>query len=483
MLQIFNSLSRQKEAFQPIVPGQVRMYVCGMTVYDYCHIGHARVMVVFDVVVRWLKASGFEVTYVRNITDIDDKIIRRAQENGEHFNDLTARFIQAMHEDLAALSILPPTHEPRATAAMADIIAMIQVLIEKGFAYAGTSGDVYYAVSRFARYGTLANKRLEDLRAGARIEVEEAKNDPLDFVLWKAAKPGEPGWDSPWGQGRPGWHIECSAMSTRCLGEHFDIHGGGMDLKFPHHENEIAQSEAASGHRYVNVWMHNGFVQVNEEKMSKSLGNFFTVREVLRRYQPEVVRLFILSSHYRGPLNYADENFNHAKASLNRLYTALRGLPVVDSSVEDAWFSRFRAAMDDDFNTPEALAVLFDLAREINRLRSEDEGNAARLGANLRYLGGLLGLLQCDPELFLKGSPTPQNNQHVTGNLVGTRDDVAGVTEATGLAETAIDRLVVQRSVARKSKDWAEADKIRDQLLVAGIVLEDTPNGTIWRRG
>jgi cysteinyl-tRNA synthetase len=386
MLQIFNSLSRQKEAFQPIVPGQVRMYVCGMTVYDYCHIGHARVMVVFDVVVRWLKASGFAVTYVRNITDIDDKIIRRAQENGEHFNDLTARFIQAMHEDLAALSILPPTHEPRATAAMADIIAMIQVLIEKGFAYAGTSGDVYYAVSRFARYGTLANKRLEDLRAGARIEVEEAKNDPLDFVLWKAAKPGEPGWDSPWGQGRPGWHIECSAMSTRCLGEHFDIHGGGMDLKFPHHENEIAQSEAASGHRYVNVWMHNGFVQVNEEKMSKSLGNFFTVREVLRRYQPEVVRLFILSSHYRGPLNYADENFNHAKASLNRLYTALRGLPVVDSSVEDAWFSRFRAAMDDDFNTPEALAVLFDLAREINRLRSEDEGNAARLGANLRYL-------------------------------------------------------------------------------------------------
>ncbi|MER2557001.1 MAG: cysteine--tRNA ligase [Candidatus Competibacter denitrificans] len=483
MLQIFNSLSRQKEAFQPIVPGQVRMYVCGMTVYDYCHIGHARVMVVFDVVVRWLKASGFAVTYVRNITDIDDKIIRRAQENGEHFNDLTARFIQAMHEDLAALSILPPTHEPRATAAMADIIAMIQVLIEKGFAYAGTSGDVYYAVGRFARYGTLANKRLEDLRAGARIEVEEAKNDPLDFVLWKAAKPGEPGWDSPWGQGRPGWHIECSAMSTRCLGEHFDIHGGGMDLKFPHHENEIAQSEAASGHRYVNVWMHNGFVQVNEEKMSKSLGNFFTVREVLRRYQPEVVRLFILSSHYRGPLNYADENFNHAKASLNRLYTALRGLPVVDSSVEDAWFGRFRAAMDDDFNTPEALAVLFDLAREINRLRSEDEGNAARLGASLRYLGGLLGLLQCDPELFLKGSTTPQNNQHVTGNLAGTLDDVTGVTETTDLAETAIDRLVAQRSVARKSKDWAEADKIRDQLQTAGIVLEDTPNGTIWRRG
>jgi len=301
MLQIYNSLTRQKEVFRPIEPGKVRMYVCGMTVYDHCHVGHARVMVVFDVVVRWLRAKGFDVTYVRNITDIDDKIIRRAEENREDFRDLTARFIDAMNQDLAALDILPPTHEPRATAAMADMIAMIQTLLTKGYAYVGASGDVYYDVSCFDRYGQLANKKLEDLRAGARVEVEEAKDDPLDFVLWKAAKPGEPSWPSPWGAGRPGWHIECSAMSTRCLGAHFDIHGGGMDLKFPHHENEIAQSEAASGQRYVNFWMHNGFVQVNEEKMSKSLGNFFTVREVLQRYQPEVVRLFILSSHYRGP--------------------------------------------------------------------------------------------------------------------------------------------------------------------------------------
>lgn len=484
MLQIFNSLTRQKEAFQPIVPGQVRMYVCGMTVYDYCHVGHARVMVVFDVVVRWLKASGFEVTYVRNITDIDDKIIRRAQENGEHFNDLTARFIQAMHEDLAALGILPPTHEPRATAAMADIIAMIQVLIDKGFAYVGANGDVYYAVNRFAPYGKLANKKLEDLRAGARIEIEDAKNDPLDFVLWKSAKPGEPGWDSPWGQGRPGWHIECSAMSTRCLGEHFDIHGGGMDLKFPHHENEIAQSEAASGHQYVNVWMHNGFVQVNEEKMSKSLGNFFTVRDVLRRYQPEVVRLFILSSHYRGPLNYADENLQHAKASLNRLYTALRGLPVIDRPVEETWLGRFQRAMDDDFNTPETLAVMFDLAREINRLRLADEGAAARLGSSLRYLGGLLGLLQSDPETFLKGLPVSQSDHNETDHAAGMLSDLAeGTAKATDLDENAIEMLLAQRSTARKSKNWAEADRIRDLLQAAGIVLEDTATGTIWRRG
>lgn len=478
MLQIFNSLTRQKEAFQPIVPGQVRMYVCGMTVYDYCHVGHARVMVVFDVVVRWLKASGFEVTYVRNITDIDDKIIRRAQDNGEHFSDLTARFIQAMHEDLAALDILPPTYEPRATAAMADMIAMIQTLIDKGFAYVGVNGDVYYAVSRFAPYGKLANKKLEDLRAGARIEVEEAKKDPLDFVLWKSAKPHEPGWDSPWGQGRPGWHIECSAMSTRCLGEHFDIHGGGMDLKFPHHENEIAQSEAASGHRYVNVWMHNGFVQVNEEKMSKSLGNFFTVRDVLRRYQPEVVRLFILSSHYRGPLNYADENLQHAKASLNRLYTALRSLPVVDCSTDELWLSRFQRAMDDDFNTPEALAVLFDLAREINRLRLDDQETAARLGSCLRYLGGLLGLLQSDPEIFLKGLSVAG----VQGPSETLTDDTV-VSFLPLMSENDIEKLLAQRTTARQSRNWAEADRIRDVLQAAGIALEDTPNGTIWRQG
>lgn len=464
MLQIYNSLTRQKEVFQPIEPGKVRMYVCGMTVYDYCHVGHARAMVVFDVVTRWLRAKGYDVTYVRNITDIDDKIIRRAQENGEDFHELTARFIRAMHEDLAALGILPPTHEPRATDAMVDMIALIQILIDKGYAYVGASGDVYYDVSRFERYGQLANKKLEDLRAGARVEVEEAKDDPLDFVLWKTAKPNEPGWASPWGMGRPGWHIECSAMSTRCLGEHFDIHGGGMDLKFPHHENEIAQSEAASGHRYANVWMHNGFVQVNEEKMSKSLGNFFTVREVLQRYQPEVVRLFILSSHYRGPLNYADENLDHAKSSLTRLYTALRGLPVVEESLEENWRVRFERAMDDDFNTPEALAVLFDLSREINKLHDHDEMAAARLGASLRHLGKWLGLLQADPESYLK------SGAEVVASL------------SSGIASEEIEALIAQRNIARKAKNWAEADRIRAQLQEAKIVLEDTPKGTVWRR-
>ncbi len=464
MLQIYNSLTRQKEVFQPIEPGKVRMYVCGMTVYDYCHVGHARAMVVFDVVTRWLRAKGYDVTYVRNITDIDDKIIRRAQENGEDFHELTARFIRAMHEDLAALGILPPTHEPRATDAMVDMIALIQILIDKGYAYVGASGDVYYDVSRFERYGQLANKKLEDLRAGARVEVEEAKDDPLDFVLWKTAKPNEPGWASPWGMGRPGWHIECSAMSTRCLGEHFDIHGGGMDLKFPHHENEIAQSEAASGHRYANVWMHNGFVQVNEEKMSKSLGNFFTVREVLQRYQPEVVRLFILSSHYRGPLNYADENLDHAKSSLTRLYTALRGLPVVEEPLEENWRVRFEQAMDDDFNTPEALAVLFDLSREINKLHDHDEMAAARLGASLRHLGKWLGLLQADPESYLK------SGTEVVASL------------SSGIASEEIEALIAQRNIARKAKNWAEADRIRAQLQEAKVVLEDTSKGTIWRR-
>jgi len=463
MLRIFNSLTRQKEQFQPIEPGTVKMYVCGMTVYDYCHVGHARVMVVFDTVLRWLRAQGYTVTYVRNITDIDDKIIRRAQEKGEDFRELTARFIQAMNEDLAALDILPPTHEPRATEAMADMIALIQTLLDKGYAYVGGSGDVYYDVSRFDRYGQLANKKLDDLRAGARVEVEEAKADPLDFVLWKAAKPGEPSWPSPWGAGRPGWHIECSAMSTRCLGEHFDIHGGGMDLKFPHHENEIAQSEAASGQRCVNLWMHNGFVQVNEEKMSKSLGNFFTVREVLQRYAPEAVRLFILTSHYRGPLNYADENLEHAKSSLTRLYTALRGLPRGAAPIEESWRERFAQAMDDDFNTPEALAVLFDLAREINRLRTEDEAAAARLGASLRQLGELLGLLQTNPETFLRGSGE-------------------GGEGASALTAEQIEALIAERATARKAKQWAEADRIRNLLQEGGVVLEDTPKGTTWRR-
>ena len=481
MLQIFNSLTRQKEEFRPIEPGKTRMYVCGMTVYDYCHIGHARVMVVFDIVLRWLRIKGYDVTYVRNITDIDDKIIRRAQENGEDFHALTHRFIQAMHEDLDALGILPPTWEPRATEAMADMLAMIQILVNKGFAYTGGSGDVYYDVSRFERYGQLANKKLEDLRAGARIDVEEAKDDPLDFVLWKAAKPGEPSWPSPWGPGRPGWHIECSAMSTHCLGEHFDIHGGGMDLKFPHHENEIAQSEAASGQPYVNVWMHNGFVQVNEEKMSKSLGNFFTVRDVLHRYKPEVVRLLILSSHYRGPLNYADENLDHAKASLNRLYTALRGLPVMDAPLEENWRMRFTQAMDDDFNTPEALAVLFDLAREINRLRANDETMAARLGATLKQLGAFLELLQKDPEEHFKGLPSVRGATQVPVPGVTGQGDAGAIAVST-LHDSRINELIAERTAARKSKSWAEADRIRGVLQEAGIVLEDTPKGTIWRR-
>lgn len=462
MLRIFNSLTRQKEEFHPIEPGKVRMYVCGMTVYDYCHVGHARVMVVFDVVLRWLREQGYEVTYVRNITDIDDKIIRRAQENGEDFHALTTRFIGAMHEDLAALGILPPTHEPHATEAIADIVALIRALLDRGFAYLGDSGDVYYDVSRFERYGQLANKKLDDLRAGSRVEIEDAKDDPLDFVLWKAAKPGEPSWLSPWGSGRPGWHIECSAMSTRCLGAHFDIHGGGMDLKFPHHENEIAQSEAASGHRYVNIWMHNGFVQVNDEKMSKSLGNFFTVRDVLQRYQPEIVRFFILSSHYRGPLNYADESLEQAKASLTRLYMALRGLKIAEASIDEGWRTRFEQAMDDDFNTPEALAALFDLAREINKRHSGNEIAATELGFTLKHLGGLLGLLQSNPETFLRN------------------DSVAEASSE--IEQSGIEALIAERTAARKAKNWPEADRIRILLQESGIVLEDTAQGTIWRR-
>ena len=461
MLQIYNSLTRRKAEFIPIEPGKVRMYVCGMTVYDLCHLGHARVMVVFDVVARYLRHRGYEVTYVRNITDIDDKILARARERGEAFSDLTEHFIAALHADAEALGILPPDAEPRATAHMAAMRTMIEPLIARDLAYVADNGDVYYAVSRFPGYGRLSGKHPADLRAGARVEPGEAKRDPLDFVLWKAAKPGEPAWDSPWGPGRPGWHIECSAMSTGCLGPHFDLHGGGADLQFPHHENEIAQSEGATGEPFVNVWMHNGFVRVQDEKMSKSLGNFFTVREILARYQPEEVRYFILTSQYRSPLTYDDEHLANARGALTRLYTALRGLPAAEPGGGEDFRARFEAAMDDDFNTPEALAVLFDLVREINRLRAEDQAAAAALGAELRALGGVLGLLGEDAEDYLRGHP----------------EEAAG-----GLTAAEIEDRIQRRAQAREARNWAEADRLRDELQQAGILLEDSPSGTTWRR-
>jgi len=461
MLQIYNSRTGQKEGLVPIRPGQVRMYVCGMTVYDLCHLGHARVMVVFDLVYRYLQARGYEVEYVRNITDIDDKIIDRANKRGESCSALTERFIAAMHEDADALDVLPPTREPRATAHMEEILAMIRVLVDKGHAYVAPNGDVYYAVASFDGYGRLSGKDPRELRARARVEVGEAKRDPLDFALWKASKPGEPTWDSPWGPGRPGWHIECSAMSTTCLGNHFDIHGGGADLQFPHHENEIAQSEGATGEPFVNCWMHNGFVRVNEEKMSKSLGNFFTVREILARYRPEEVRYFILSSHYRSPLNYDDEHLDNARGALTRFYTALRGLPEANPTSGEAFRARFHTAMDDDFNTPEALAVLFDLAREINRVRIGDEQSAAALGAELRALGKVLGILWDDPEIYLRGEEPSD----------------AGLTDAR------IHALINRRIAARKAEDWSTADRIRDELQAASILLEDGAAGTTWRRG
>ena len=460
MLKIYNDLSRRKQEFVPLEPGKVRMYVCGMTVYDLCHLGHARVMVVFDVVYRYLKHLGYDVTYIRNITDIDDKIINRANENGEPFVELTERFIQAMHEDAGALGVLVPDDEPRATAHITEIIDMIERLLANGHAYVADNGDVYYAVNSFADYGKLSGKSLQDLQAGARIEVEDDKRNPLDFVLWKAAKPNEPSWESPWGAGRPGWHIECSAMSTCCLGDTFDIHGGGADLAFPHHENEIAQSEGATGKTFVNYWMHNGFVRINDEKMSKSLGNFFTVREILQRYQAEEVRYFILTSQYRSPLNYDDEHLDNARGALTRFYTAMRGLPETAPGGGDAYAQRFAAAMDDDFNTPEALAVLFDLVREINRVRDEDRQRAAALAAELKRLGSILGLLQDDPEHYLRGGDVQE-----------------------GLSDQQIDDLIAQRQQAKTDRNWAEADRIRDELKAQGVVLEDSPQGTTWRRG
>ena len=455
MLVVYNSLTRRKEPFTPIVPGQVRMYVCGMTVYDYCHLGHARVLVVFDMITRWLRASGYQVTYVRNITDIDDKIIRRAQENGEPYTALTERFIQAMHEDERALNVLPPDHEPRATEYIGRMLDMIQALIDRGHAYPADNGDVYYAVRSFPAYGQLSGKSIEELIAGERVEVDPHKRDPLDFVLWKAAKPGEPAWPSPWGPGRPGWHIECSAMGSHLLGPHFDIHGGGQDLQFPHHENEIAQSEGAHGCKYVNYWLHNGFVRVDDEKMSKSLGNFFTIREVLARYDAEVVRFFILRAHYRSPLNYADPHLDEARAALTRLYTALRGFNSEAAPIDWSapYPARFKAAMDDDFNTPEAIAVLFELAAEVNRTHSP------LLAGELKALGNVLGLLNRAPEDFL------QSGQYVAD-----------------YPPERIEALIEARAAARKARDFSRADAIRDELKAAGILLEDTPQGTTWRR-
>lgn len=478
MLHIHNNLTHAKEAFVPITPGKVRLYVCGMTVYDYCHLGHARVLVVFDTVVRYLRSQGYDVTYVRNITDIDDKIIRRAQENSESIDILTERFIQAMNEDADKLGVARPDAEPRATQHIDNIVGLITALMANGYAYQANNGDVYYAVSKFKGYGKLSGKHLEDLRAGARVEIDEAKHDPLDFVLWKAAKPGEPFWESPWGRGRPGWHIECSAMSMHCLGDHFDIHGGGLDLMFPHHENEIAQSEGASGHKFVNVWMHNGFVRVDDEKMSKSLGNFFTVREVLKHYHPEEIRYFILSSHYRGPLNYSSEHLDNARAALTRLYTALRSLPVEEAGDGGEYGARFRAAMDDDFNTPVALAVLFDLVRDINKVRMHDTAEAARLAGELRRLGTVLGLVQGEADAYLQGKVT----------VVSTVGAATGTSSAQGVgvaiySDHAIQELIAERNSARKNKDWVESDRIRDLLCEHNIILEDGATGTTWRRG
>ena len=455
MLKIHNTLTRAKQDFVPLEAGRVRMYVCGMTVYDYCHLGHARVMVAFDAVVRWLRASGFEVTYVRNITDIDDKIIERALKNNEPVDRLTERFIKAMDEDAAALGVLKPDFEPRATQHVGGMLTMIAKLIERGKAYAIPGGDVYFSVRDFPGYGKLSGKSLEDLRAGERVDIVTSKRDPLDFVLWKAAKPGEPAWDSPWGKGRPGWHIECSVMSEHHLGEQFDIHGGGQDLQFPHHENEIAQSEGAHGHTFVNYWMHNGFVRVDDEKMSKSLGNFFTVREVLAKYDAEVVRFFIVRAHYRSPLNYSDQHLDDARSALSRLYTALKGTPpaAVDIDWSEPHAARFKQAMDDDFNTAEAVAVLFELATEINRNHS-----AAQAGL-LKALAAVLGLLERDPTAFLQAAPAAQ-----------------------ALSAERIDELIGERAAARKARNFAEADRIRKVLLDTGVTLEDTPQGTIWRR-
>ncbi len=462
MIRIHNSLTGQKQELQPVEAGHVRMYSCGITVYDYFHVGNARMLVVFDMVSRYLRHRGYRVTYVRNITDVDDKIINRAREAGVDWREHARKYTEAMHEDLDKLGCLRPEKEPRASEYIDEMLKMIGQLIGNGYAYQAPNGDVMYDVHKYAEYGKLSGKRLEDLRAGARVEVDSAKRDPLDFVLWKSAKPGEPAWPSPWGDGRPGWHIECSAMSTKELGEHFDIHGGGVDLKFPHHENEIAQTCGATGGKFAEIWMHNGFLNIDNEKMSKSLGNFFTTREVLAKVKaPEVLRFFLLSSHYRGPMNYSPDQLDLAEAGLNRLYTALREVPVVEGHAPTGATQAFHDAMDDDFNTPEAIAVLQGLAREINTARAAgaDSSKATALASELRALGGALGLLQSPPESWFRAGG------------------------AGGLSDAEIDECIAARLAARKAKNWAESDRIRDDLAAAGVILEDKPGGvTTWRR-
>lgn len=460
MLQIYNTLTRKKETFKPINDGKIGIYVCGVTVYDLCHIGHARTYINFDNIVRFLRFSGYDVNYVRNITDVDDKIIKRAIENGESCDDLTERTIADMHQDFDALNLLRPDIEPRVTQHMDDVVEMVETLVNKQHAYLAENGDVLFDVSSYDKYGQLSKQDLEQLQAGSRVEVDNHKRNPLDFVLWKAAKPNEPAWQSPWGEGRPGWHIECSAMNNKVLGGHFDIHGGGSDLTFPHHENEVAQSCCALDTPYVNWWMHTGMVQINQEKMSKSLGNFFTIREVLKKYDAETTRFFLISGQYRSQLNYSLDNLDQAKASLERLYTALSDVDIDDSielDKKDPHVKAFIEAMNDDFNSPIAISVLFDLAKEINTTKQNEIEKSKLLATTLKKLGELLGILQQAPEQFFKGDESDEDSQ-------------------------VIEALIVKRSEAKKNKDWVSADEAREQLKALGIVLEDTPQGTKWKR-
>lgn len=458
MLTVYNSLTRQKEAFKPLETNKVNMYVCGVTVYDYCHLGHARTYVAFDVIIRYLRWRGYNVNYVRNITDIDDKIIKRANEQKADFQQVVDTFTQAMHEDFSAIGLLQPDHEPRATKYIPQIIALIEKLLENGHAYVASNGDVYYDVRHFKNYGCLAHRDIDKLESGARVEINDVKKDPLDFVLWKLAKPGEPKWESPWGEGRPGWHIECSAMSLGLLGDTFDIHGGGKDLIFPHHENEIAQSEGVTGKKFVNTWMHTGFLQIDKEKMSKSLGNFHTIRDLLNTYSAEVLRYFLSTSHYRSPLHFSDTVIQQSRNALERFYTALRDLPTTEALLDSQFEEQFINAMNDDFNTPIAFSVLFELAHEVQRLRDKDLQAAAAHGALLKKLGGVLGILQDDPEKFLQ----------------------SGIKKVNIDADH-VESLIAARNQARAEKKWSEADRIRDELAAMSIVLEDAAGVTKWK--